>query len=78
MRLDATAGIIVQPLPSISTPFFGLNGPGQTVIIKETSGGNGVTAAAAGGDTIRGVTAIAAGTAGVFISDGVSVWDRIS
>jgi len=77
-RLNATAGVFAQTLPSIGAA-GAMQSPGRWVGIKETSGVDGITAAAAGAETINGAPtyALPPGGTAMFNSDGFSNWMAI-
>ena len=91
LRLDATAGIISQPLPLIraTSPAIGattvvagvLDSTGMIIIVREFSGVNGVSLTPAAGNTIEGGAGplvVPAGGSRILQSDGIADWRVIA
>jgi hypothetical protein len=80
LRLNASGGAIIQPLPSIpaaSSSRF----PGCMVVVTEEGGGTGLTITPAAGNTINGSASavpVPANGALILISNGVSNWKIVA
>lgn len=80
-RFDTSGGPIAQPLPTLPVDSGQEGGRARLITLLEESGSTGLTATAAGGNTINGSAtpfAIPAGGSATFVGDGDNNWHVVA